>query len=132
MKKKDILQWAKAYVRKADMTPAEQANALCALEAYCAGSCVPRLHLPVHGTAFQRSVWRELTRIPSGSTITYGDLARRIGHPRAARAVGTALNKNPFPILFPCHRVVPSAEGIGRYAGGTARKRWLLRHERAL
>jgi len=129
MKKKDILQWAKAYVRKADMTSAERANALRALEAYCAGSRVPRLHLPVHGTAFQRAVWRELTRIPSGSTITYGELARRIGHPRAARAVGTALNKNPFPILLPCHRVVPAAGGIGRYAGGQAAKRRLLREE---
>ncbi len=88
------------------------------------------MDVPLPGTAFQRLVWRSLIRVPFGHTITYGELATRIGHPRAARAVGTALRKNPLPILVPCHRVVPASGGIGEYVGGTPRKRWLLQFER--
>jgi methylated-DNA-[protein]-cysteine S-methyltransferase len=76
--------------------------------------------------AFQRSVLEELVRVPYGRVDTYGGLARRIGSPRAARAVGGALNRNPIPIVVPCHRIVGSTGGLVGYAGGLDRKRALL------
>lgn len=76
-------------------------------------------------SAFTRSVWDGLARVPYGTVITYGELALDIGRPRAARAVGNALNQNPFPIVVPCHRVVSSTD-IGGYGGGTRVKRQLL------
>jgi len=69
------------------------------------------------GTPFQQKVWRELRRIPYGSTVTYGELARRVGRPRGARAVGQAVGSNPLGILVPCHRVV-ATNGIGGWSGG--------------
>ena len=83
--------------------------------------------LPVafSGTAFQEEVWAELVRIPYGTTITYGELARRVGRAGAARAVGQANGRNPVPIVVPCHRVVAS-DGIGGYGGGLPLKRALL------
>ena len=77
------------------------------------------------GTAFQHDVWTELTRIGFGETITYGELARRVGRPRGSRAVGQANGRNPVPIIVPCHRVVAST-GIGGYGGGLRVKRVLL------
>ncbi len=68
----------------------------------------------------------ELIRVPFGEVVTYGDLARLAGRPRAARAVGTAMAKNPIPIVVPCHRVVPAAGGLGGYGGGVDTKRFLL------
>lgn len=83
------------------------------------------LPLAPMGTVFQRRVWRALTDIPFGETITYGELARRVGRPRAARAVGAANGANPIAIIIPCHRVV-AASDIGGYAGGLEIKRRLL------
>lgn len=83
----------------------------------------------VEGTTFQRDVWAQLERIPYGATITYGELARRVSRPGAARAVGGANARNPLPIVVPCHRVVASA-GLGGYAGGVAMKHTLLELER--
>lgn len=80
------------------------------------------------GTAFQRAVWAELARIPYGTAITYGELARRVGRPTSYRAVGQANGRNPVPIVVPCHRVVAS-DGIGGYGGGIDAKRVLLRVE---
>lgn len=82
---------------------------------------------------FYRRVWLECARIPKGKTITYGELARRLGRPGAARAVGRALGANPFAPLVPCHRVV-SASGLGGFSakGGVAAKRRLLEREGAL
>lgn len=80
-------------------------------------------------TRFQRCVLDELARIPFGKTETYGGLAGRISRPRAARAVGGALNRNPLPIVLPCHRVVGSDGSLVGYAGGLDRKRLLLRLE---
>jgi O-6-methylguanine DNA methyltransferase len=85
--------------------------------------------LDLEGTAFQQAVWRETLRIPYGRTITYAELARRIGRPGATRAVGQALGANPIPILIPCHRVVASDGSLGGYSGGLALKRWLLLRE---
>jgi methylated-DNA-[protein]-cysteine S-methyltransferase len=73
-----------------------------------------------------------LRRVPSGRVVTYGELARRSGHPRAARAAGTACAQNPVPIIVPCHRVVPSSGGVGNYGGGAEIKRFLLELEGAL
>jgi len=81
--------------------------------------------------AFSRQVWSETESIPWGRTRSYGDLARRLGSPGAARAVGQALGRNPIPILVPCHRVLQSGGGLGGYSGGLEWKQRLLRHEGA-
>lgn len=78
---------------------------------------------------FQRSVLRALSRVPYGQAVTYGDIAHKIGNPRAARAVGGALNRNPIPIVLPCHRVVGSTGKLVGYGGGLERKRALLELE---
>ena len=88
------------------------------------------LPLNPQGTEFQRKVWRELTRVPYGTTETYGGLARRIGTPKAARAVGTALRENPIGIIAPCHRVLSASGGLGGFNGGLERKKFLLQLER--
>ena len=89
--------------------------------------------LPVRlvGTTFRQRVWAELARIPYGETISYGELARRVGDPKASRAVGAANGANPVSIIVPCHRVVNSKGELHGYGGGLERKRWLLDHERA-
>ena len=81
--------------------------------------------MELDGTEFQREVWAELSRIPYGETISYGELARRVGRPRGPRAVGQANGKNPIAIIVPCHRVV-AGNGIGGYGGGLPLKRALL------
>jgi methylated-DNA-[protein]-cysteine S-methyltransferase len=81
---------------------------------------------------FQRSVLEELVRVPFGEVETYGGLAARLGRPRAARAVGGALNRNPVPIVVPCHRVVGSTGKLVGYAGGLERKERLLALEGAM
>lgn len=93
----------------------------------------PRLDLPldIRATAFQWQVWNALGQIPRGETRTYGEVARAIGHPGAARAVARACAANPVALAIPCHRVVPGAGGQGGYRWGTARKRALLSLERA-
>jgi methylated-DNA-[protein]-cysteine S-methyltransferase len=78
---------------------------------------------------FQAAVLRALMRVPFGSVETYGSLARRVGRPRAARAVGGALNRNPIPIVVPCHRVIGASGSLVGYAGGIERKQALLEHE---
>jgi methylated-DNA-[protein]-cysteine S-methyltransferase len=83
------------------------------------------LPLELDGTAFQRDVWAELTFIPYGETISYGELARRVGRPKGPRAVGQANGRNPIPIIVPCHRVL-ARDGIGGYGGGLPVKRALL------
>jgi methylated-DNA-[protein]-cysteine S-methyltransferase len=96
------------------------------LEEYFAGErtgfTVP---MELDGTPFQKDVWAELTRIPYGETISYGELARRVGRPSAPRAVGQANGRNPIPVIVPCHRVLAST-GIGGYGGGLPMKRTLL------
>jgi methylated-DNA-[protein]-cysteine S-methyltransferase len=84
------------------------------------------------GTAFEKQVWQELRRIPRGQTISYGELARRIGNPNAMRAVGLANGKNPIAVVVPCHRVIGANGSLTGYGGGLGRKEWLLRHEGAL
>ncbi|OGR31035.1 MAG: hypothetical protein A2139_08485 [Desulfobacca sp. RBG_16_60_12] len=89
------------------------------------------LTLDPRGTPFQLRVWPELRRIPWGQTISYKELARRVGSPKASRAVGQANAVNPIPLIIPCHRVIAADGGLGGYSSGLDRKRWLLRHEGA-
>ena len=103
------------------------------LAAYLAGELTTfDLPLAPRGTPFQERVWRALREIPFGTTVTYGELARRLGDPRATRAVGAANGRNPLSIVVPCHRVVGAAGTLTGFGGGIARKRWLLAHEGAL
>lgn len=82
------------------------------------------------GTPFQQAVWNALKEISYGETRTYGEIARQIGHPRASRAVGQANNRNPLPIVVPCHRVIGTSGALTGYAGGLAVKERLLELER--
>jgi methylated-DNA-[protein]-cysteine S-methyltransferase len=81
------------------------------------------------GTPFQREVWKALRTIPAGATISYGQLAARLGRPGASRAVGSANGANPICIVVPCHRVIGANGTLTGYASGLANKRWLLDHE---
>ncbi len=101
------------------------------LDEYFAGERVGfDVPLDLSGTTFQRAVWTQLCAIPYGRTISYGELARRVGRPRAARAVGSANGHNPVALIVPCHRVIAGDGGIGGYGGGTDRKMVLLDLER--
>lgn len=90
------------------------------------------LPLEMDGTEFERSVWNLLRDIPYGATTSYSDLARRLGTPKDARAVGAANGKNPIPIIVPCHRVIGANGDLTGFGGGLETKRWLLVHEGAL
>jgi methylated-DNA-[protein]-cysteine S-methyltransferase len=90
------------------------------------------LPLRLEGQAFDRRVWAALRAIPAGATATYGDLARRVGAPGRARAVGAANARNPIAIVVPCHRVIGADGGLTGYAGGLERKRALLALEGAI
>ena len=83
----------------------------------------------MHGTDFERSVWAELERIPYGQTTSYGEIARRIGRPDRARAVGAANGRNPISVVVPCHRVIGADGSLTGYGGGLERKRFLLELE---
>jgi methylated-DNA-[protein]-cysteine S-methyltransferase len=85
--------------------------------------------LALDGSAFERRVWQELQEIPYGQTISYGELARRIGQPSAARAVGLANGRNPIGVIVPCHRVIGANGSLTGYGGGLERKRLLLELE---
>lgn len=100
------------------------------LEAYFAGD-LQQFDLPLapEGSEFQLGVWAQLRRIPYGATISYGELAQRVGDPSAARAVGAANGRNPLPIVVPCHRVVGADGSLTGFGGGIATKKFLLEHE---
>ena len=87
------------------------------------------LPLAPAGTKFQKSVWTELQNIPLGKTVSYMDMAKRLGDPKVIRAAGTANGKNPIAVIIPCHRVIGSDGSLTGYAGGLKRKQWLLEHE---
>lgn len=88
--------------------------------------------LDLAGTEFQRKVWKAAQRIPAGKPTSYGQLAQKIGHDGASRAVGTALGKNPVVLAVPCHRVISSNGGLGGFTGGLTKKKFLLQHESTL
>lgn len=109
--------------------PAEFANAKRQLDGYFAGRRREfDLALELEGTDFQRAVWAELREVPFGTTVSYGELAARLGlrEPEAARDVGTAVGQTPVPIVVPCHRVVGANGDLVGYGGGLERKRALL------
>jgi methylated-DNA-[protein]-cysteine S-methyltransferase len=100
------------------------------LDEYFAGGRIDfDVALSMHGTPFQKRVWAALSDIPFGATLSYGELAERIGAPGAARAVGLANGRNPVPIIVPCHRVIGANGTLTGYGGGLDRKHWLLEHE---
>jgi methylated-DNA-[protein]-cysteine S-methyltransferase len=102
------------------------------IDAYFAGELTDfDVNLRLEGTEFQRKVWAGLLEIPYGETISYGELATRIGQPTASRAVGLANGRNPVAIIVPCHRVIGSTGSLTGYGGGLDRKRTLLDLERA-
>jgi methylated-DNA-[protein]-cysteine S-methyltransferase len=88
-----------------------------------------KVDLTLVGSDFDRLVLKRLYRTRAGQTLSYGDLAREVGKPTAARAVGGAMRRNPIPILIPCHRVVTSLGTLGHYTGGVDKKEWLLAFE---
>ena len=103
------------------------------LRAYLAGrlDVLATIDVVTAGTPFQEAVWRAMRDIPAGETLSYGELARRIGQPAAVRAVGAASGANPVALVVPCHRVVGTDGSLTGYGGGLHRKRWLLAHEGA-
>ena len=131
----DASTLAAARLNADDATPPETPpilrRAAAQLAEYFAGTRT-RFDLPLApvGTDFQRRVWDATSAIPFGETATYGEIARKIGVPTAARAVGGALNRNPLAIVVPCHRVVGSSGKLTGYDGGVDRKAFLLNLER--
>lgn len=117
-----------------DAGAAVAAEAAAELSAWLSGQGGSLDALPVaaRGTPFQRAVWHALRTVPSGTTVTYGGLAERVGRPRAARAVAGACARNPVAVVVPCHRVVASDGSLGGYTGGRWRKRALLALEGGL
>jgi methylated-DNA-[protein]-cysteine S-methyltransferase len=104
-----------------------------AIDAHLAGDAAATHAVPIAfaaGTPFQRRTWQALQGIPAGATVTYGELATRLGRPGAARAVGSAVARNPISIVVPCHRVVGADGSLTGYAGGVEAKRRLLEVER--
>lgn len=116
---------AQEWMRGDDLSVFAQARAW--LDAYFAARR-PAVDVPLapDGTPFQRAVWQQIARIPSGQTLTYAELARRAGNASAVRAAGAATGRNPISLLIPCHRVVGSDGSLTGYAGGLERKRRLL------
>ena len=106
------------------------AEAAGQLRAYFDGALTD-FDLPLHmtGTAFQMKCWHALTQIPYGETISYGEQAKRIGKPKATRAVGGANHRNPICIIVPCHRVIGASGALTGYGEGLDMKAWLLAHE---
>ena len=131
-----MLQLLDRYFGKGGYTlePARDPGGLTrALQAYFKGDidAIDRLPVEMAGTPFQNSIWRALRKIRSGETISYAELARRIGRPKAVRAAGLANGQNPISIVVPCHRVIGSNGTLTGYGGGLPRKEWLLAHEGA-
>lgn len=102
-----------------------------ALRAYFDGvtHALDELAVDVIGTPFQQRVWKILRTIGPGHTLSYGDVAGKVGQPRGFRAVGMANHANPVPLIIPCHRVIAADGSLGGYGAGVEKKVWLLRHE---
>lgn len=128
-----IQSWAKKQMMPCELKKNQEMTraALIQLQEYFQGKRqtfdVP---LSLHGTPFQVKVWKALQAIPFGETRSYRDIARAVGQPKAVRAIGAANNKNPIPIIIPCHRVIGSNGSLVGYGGGLDKKEWLLEFER--
>ncbi|TVQ80494.1 MAG: methylated-DNA--[protein]-cysteine S-methyltransferase [Bradymonadales bacterium] len=88
-----------------------------------------RFEVDLQGSSFEKKVWCAAKKIPFGKLVSYTDLAEKIGNSKAARAVGSALKKNPLPLAVPCHRVVSKSGDLAGFSGGLERKEWLIEHE---
>lgn len=119
----------KSRPKASSISPQQERVAKEIAEYFSSQRQVFSLSLELKGTEFQKRVWSEMRKIPFGQTRSYGDIARRIGSPRAARAVGMACNKNPCLLLVPCHRVVAANGRLGGFALGIAKKKKLLELE---
>jgi methylated-DNA-[protein]-cysteine S-methyltransferase len=128
------LTWAADTVKSKHSTPTGR-KLEEALATYVTGSKVDWPELPVDLDAlptFHKKVLEELARIPAGKVLSYGELAAKCGSPKAARAVGQVMAKNPWPLVYPCHRVLASGGGLGGFGPGLEMKKWLLELEGAL
>ena len=113
-----------------DVIPEELEDAVYQFNEYFEGKRTQfSLTLNPEGTDFQKKVWEALQQIPYGKTVSYMDLSKNLGDPKAIRAVAAANGKNPLWIIVPCHRVIGSDGSLTGYAGGLHRKKWLLEHE---
>jgi methylated-DNA-[protein]-cysteine S-methyltransferase len=112
----------------------DPAGATTRIAAYFGGDlgALDRQRVTLFGTEFERAVWEQLRRIPAGTTISYRELAARVGSPRGFRAAGSANGRNPVALFVPCHRVIAADGSLGGYGGGLDRKRRLLEHEGAV
>ena len=120
-------RFPKASVKKDN---AGMEKTVAAIKEMIAGRRAPStMKFDLDGTDFQKKVWAELLKIPAGETRSYAEIAERVGHPNAYRAVANACGANPVAIAVPCHRVIASGGKIGGYGGGLARKRKLLANE---
>jgi methylated-DNA-[protein]-cysteine S-methyltransferase len=128
-----VRQMRAAYAPLVPMAGAAPSDVRRAFGAYFEGELHSLETIPwrAAGSAFQLAVWTALTTIPVGETLSYGELALRLGNPRAVRAVGLANGSNPISIVVPCHRVIGADGSLTGYGGGLERKRWLLQHEAA-
>jgi methylated-DNA-[protein]-cysteine S-methyltransferase len=129
-------RWRPEFKRRFDgATFAEKTNPFglaTKFKRYFAGdlAALDEIDTAAQGTDFQRACWKNLRKIPAGSTTSYGALAKKLGKPQAMRAVGLANGANPIAVVVPCHRVIGSDGSLTGYGGGLERKRWLLDHER--
>ena len=129
-----FLSWLSHHVRPAQLyeDPQLMTVATSQLGEYFSGARTTfDLPLDVHGTAFQRAVWSQVSRIPYGATASYADIAQLVGKPKASRAVGAAVGANPLPIVIPCHRVIGSGGDLVGFGAGLEVKEALLRLEDA-
>jgi O-6-methylguanine DNA methyltransferase len=130
----DFFGWLSAHFGPQNVTEdrSENERVLAELESYLAGELREFESLvDLRGTEFQMKIWREVRTIPYATTCSYREIAERIGHPRAYRAVGAANGANPIPIIVPCHRVIGRDGSLRGYGGGLAMKERLLRLEDA-
>mgnify|MGYP003444436049 CR=1 FL=1 len=132
-KKKFISSLQKTYNIKPVKDDAAFKDLVKLLKRYLNGEKL-RIDIPfdLKGTSFEKKVWKALLKIPYGKTKSYGEIAKEIGLPNGARAVGNACGKNPIPIIIPCHRVIAGNGGLGGYTGGIGIKKRLLRIEGVL
>ncbi len=130
--KRDVLSLADRAVHRPSGESSGNNDFLRELDAYFRGNLreFRQRFKFVTGTPFEQEIWRTLLEIPYGEVHTYQWLAKTVGRPKGARAVGQALGKNPLPIVVPCHRIIASNGSLGGYSCGVDIKRWLLEHEK--
>ncbi|HEY7500301.1 MAG TPA: methylated-DNA--[protein]-cysteine S-methyltransferase [Vicinamibacterales bacterium] len=126
--KASLAQW---YPESEIAASEDPGGAVSVLKRYFDGDLdsLDEIEVDLHGTTFQRSVWTALRSVKAGTTLSYSQLAERVGAPSAVRAVGAANGANPVAVILPCHRIIGSNGSLTGYGGGLERKRWLLDHE---